>query len=106
MILFHHGVEIVHLAHDDRSAVPRMIASDGGCIGLTAISGDLLRHLMAAGGHGQEARGRLRISVFKAPEVNNLAGIIQVARQIAHRPWALIDVSSTRQLSHPGRFRR
>jgi hypothetical protein len=61
---------------------------------------------MAADGLGQEARGRLHISVFNATEVLSLAGIIQGARQRAYRPWTLIDVSSIRQLSHTGRFPR
>jgi hypothetical protein len=63
-----------------------MTASDSNCLGLTAINGDLLRHPMAADGLGQEARGRLHISVFNATEVNSLAGIIQGARQRAYGP--------------------
>jgi hypothetical protein len=106
MILFCHGVESVRLAYGDRGAVLRMIAADGGCIGLTAMSADLLRHLRAADGHGQDTRGRMRISVFDAPEVNRLAGLRHDARPRAHWPSAVRDVSSPCQLCRTGRFQR
>jgi hypothetical protein len=106
MILFRHGGERVRLAYGDRGAVLRMIASDGGCIGLTAMSGELPSHLRAADGHGQEARGRMRISVFDAPEVNRLAGLSHDARQRDHWPSTVRDVSSPCQLSRTGLFQR
>jgi hypothetical protein len=106
MILCHHGVEGVHLAYGNRGAVRRMIASDGRYIGLTAMSGNLFRHLRAADGHGQEARGCVCLSVFDVPEANRLPSLYYDSRQRVHRLWTVKDVSSIRQLSHTGHFQR
>jgi hypothetical protein len=49
MIVFHEGVEIVHVTGLAWSAVLLVIASDGGRTGLAAVHGDRLRHAMTAG---------------------------------------------------------
>jgi hypothetical protein len=48
MILFHEIIQLLHPTDGDGGPVRRMIALDGGVIGLTAVNGDLLRHAAPA----------------------------------------------------------
>src|SRR5262249_28837180 len=48
MILLDNSIEILYLTEHNVRAVLLVVALDGGCIGLTAIDGHLLRHAMAA----------------------------------------------------------
>jgi hypothetical protein len=48
MILFHHIIQILHLADGDGRAVLLVIAFDRGFIGVTAIDGNLFRDTVPA----------------------------------------------------------
>jgi hypothetical protein len=86
---FHHIIEVLHLANDDRRAVHLVVPPDGGRIGLAPLDGDLLRHPMTADRFGQEARGRPPAALFRQQKVNGLAVFIHDAVEIAPLPFDL-----------------
>ena len=76
MILFDDVIQIFHLAEDNRGPVLRIIASDGGRIGLAAIDGDRLAHPMAADCPGEKPLGCLLIPLRREEKVNRLAVLV------------------------------
>jgi hypothetical protein len=48
LILVHEIIQLLHLTDDDGAPMRRILALDGGFIGLTAVNGDLLRHAAPA----------------------------------------------------------
>jgi len=106
MILLHDVVEIFHLTDDDIGAMCLVVALDGGCIGVTAVDGDLLRASVAADGFfsNRSAASLSRCSVSRKSLV---WPCFSTARESArHWPFTLMYVSSIRQLIHTGRWRR
>ena len=86
MVLFHHIIQILDLPDDDVGAVGLIVALNGGCIGLTAIDGDLLGYAVAANRLLQKPQGRLLIPLLREQKVNRLALLIDGAIQIPPRP--------------------
>ena len=83
MVLFHHIIEIFHLADDNRRAVLGVIALDGGFIGRTPVNGDLVGYAVAADRLREEALGGLLIPLLRQQKVNRLAVFIDGAIEIA-----------------------
>ena len=92
MVLLDHIIQIFHLADDDRCPVLGIVSPDRRGIGLARIDGDLLRHLMAANGLGDEVHGRLLTVLLRQEEINGLAVIIYGTIQIAPLPLHPADV--------------
>jgi hypothetical protein len=86
MILFHDIMEILHLTDDDRGAVFRIIAPDGGRLGLAPINRHLLRPPMAADGLDQEAHGGSLVPLLRQEEIEGLTGLV-------HRPIELTPLA-------------
>jgi hypothetical protein len=72
MVLFHHIIQILHLADADRGTVRFVIPPNGGGIGLAAINGNLLGDTMPADRLGEEAPGRLLVTLVCEQEINGV----------------------------------
>src|SRR5262245_32154112 len=99
VILFHHIIQILHLADGDSRAVLLVIAFDGGFIGVTAVNRDRLGEPVAADRLLQKPeRGRC-VPVLGEQKVNGLAVFIHRAVEIAplalHLDVGLVDVIVT-----------
>jgi hypothetical protein len=86
MVLFHHIIQILHLADDDRGVVRFIVSPDGGRIGLAPIDRDLLGHPMAADRLGEEPLGGWLIALGCQQEINGLAALI-------HRPIPIVPLA-------------
>ena len=87
MILFHHGVQILHLADFDRGAVRLMVAFDRRFIGLAPIDGELLGDTVAADRLREKTERGLCIPVLCEQNVNGLPGLIDGAIELAPLPF-------------------
>jgi hypothetical protein len=72
-ILLDNIIEILCLTEHNVRAVLLVVALDGGCIGLTAIDGHLLRHAMAADRFLQKPERRFFSPVLREQTVDRVA---------------------------------
>src|SRR5215510_11954713 len=72
MILFHHIIQILHLADGDGRAVLLVITFDRGCIGVTAVNGDHFGEPVAADRLLQKPERRLCVAVLCQQKGNGL----------------------------------
>src|SRR5687767_15982172 len=102
MILFHHVIEILHLANVNGRAMIFVVTLDRRSIGRTAIDRDLLWRAVAANGLGQKPLGSFLITLLGEQKVNGLAVFVYGAVQIL--PLTLhFDIRLIHTPTHPYR---